>query len=144
MKRFWIVVFLLSAFACKDKNETAEKNELDSYFEDTLPDDFREFYEQFHKDSIYQIDHIIFPLAGVTIISPDNPTHQDTLWQKNSWIIHKPFNDMKGTFKRSFTNFKEIITESTSDYTGQFSMIRRFAKVGNEWHLIFYKEMGPN
>jgi hypothetical protein len=67
---------------------------------------------------------------------------KDFKWQKDKWIIHKPYNDGGGEFSRSFLNFNNIITEEISDASGQFTMVRRFSKMDNDWYLIYYKEIG--
>ena len=56
--------------------------------------------------------------------------------------MHRPFDNGGGEFKRSFINFNNIITEEIADRSGQFTMIRRFSKMDEDWYLIYYKEMG--
>jgi hypothetical protein len=101
------------------------------------------FYEKFHLDSTYQMSHIIFPLEGYPAVTDSNQyVPKDFKWQKDKWIIHKPYNDGGGEFSRSFLNFNNIITEEISDASGQFTMVRRFSKMDNDWYLIYYKEIG--
>lgn len=109
----------------------------------TLPADFETFYEKFHKDTAYQIAHIVFPLEGEPAKKEDGSAPDPNFkWQKNTWLMHKPYDDMGGTFSRSFLSFNDIVTEEIADGTGQFTMTRRFAKLDGAWHLIYYKEMG--
>ncbi len=109
---------------------------------DTLPESFFRFYENFHTDSIFQLQHIQFPLAGVAV----HPTIQnktvDTFWQAENWIIHKAFNDYGGTFKREYRNLNGLILEYISNNTGDFNMERRFLHNEEEdYDLIYYAEM---
>ena len=138
-----LVLFLLAGFvfvACKQKNETASGASSPAQ---TLPDDFEVFYEKFHQDTAYQLAHIIFPLEGRPALRDDMPAPDASFrWQKEDWLFHKPYDDMGGTFSRSFLSFSDIVTENIEEGTGQFTMTRRFAKMDGDWYLIYYKEMG--
>ena len=52
----------LTLLSCKQKEAASEA------LGDTLPEDFVTFYERFLQDSLYQMEHINFPLEGI----PDN------------------------------------------------------------------------
>ena len=110
-------------------------------FQQSLPDDFHDFYNQFHTDSVYQLEHIIFPLKGFGKII-DEWEAQDLHWQKEGWKIHKPFDSQDGAFERVFTNVGGMVTEMISN--GLFTMEKRYAKLGGEWHLIYYQELVMN
>ena len=104
-----------------------------------LPEDFRSFYNQFHTDSIFQIQHITFPLDGVEKANDGPGDILVTIkWQQNNWELHKPFNDHNGTFDRSYTIVGPIIIEEINDRNNYFSMERRFARIDGEYHLIYY------
>jgi ribosomal protein L20A (L18A) len=136
-----ITLFLLCislCVACKHKN-TKQELQIEKPI---LSEDFEKFYEQFHVDSIFQMNHIVFPLEGRPAMKDSIPVPSDFRWQKNDWVMHKTYDDMGGTFSRSFTNFNNIIIEEISDASGEFTMVRRFSKLNGVWHLIFYKEMG--
>ena len=133
MRLLVILIFSFLLFTqCKspDNKETVTQS---------LPEDFRSFYNQFHTDSVFQIQHITFPLDGIKKAN-DGPA--DILvaikWQKNGWDLHKPFNDHNGTFERRFSIVGLIIIENINDRNNYFSMERRFALIDGEWHLIFY------
>lgn len=140
MQYNWIKSSLLTALvfvtiiSCKQNQEEAKTE---------IPADFVEFYELFHTDTIYQVDHIQFPLEGMPALTPGSDLEGFKFWwERIGWKMHKPFNDNGGTFHRNFSNFAGIITESISDDSGQFTMERRFTKMDGEWTLIWYKEMG--
>ncbi|MBK8699136.1 MAG: hypothetical protein IPN29_06185 [Saprospiraceae bacterium] len=134
---FWMIA-LLGLISCRsDKKVEAVQTEP------TLPRDFEVFYEKFHLDTAFQLSHIVFPLEGMPARKDGEADPEpDFKWQKEGWILHKPYSDMGGTFSRSFLSFNDIVTEEISDGTGQFTMMRRFAKVGGDWNLIYYKELG--
>ena len=130
-----LVLLSLLLFACKEKVEEIPKTEI--------PEDFVEFYNKFHTDTLFQVEHIHFPLEGMPALAPGSDLEGFSFWwERVGWKMHKPFDDNGGTFTRTFSNFAGIITEQISDNSGQFTMMRRFSKMDGEWTLIYYKEMG--
>lgn len=105
----------------------------------SLPDDFHTFYDRFHSDSIFQMDRVIFPLAGVVQEGDTLLTLVEKQWLKKEWKIHKPFDNHGGTFERAFTNTKGIITETIIGNGGMFSLEKRYSKLAGDWHLIYYQ-----
>lgn len=128
-------LFLLLLLSCKDNKPSVTEK-----IADEIPEEFYEFYNKFSSDSAYQMQHIIFPLDGKS--AEDSLRNQAYLWQKDTWTIHQPFDDMGGTFSQSWYNVNSVIIEKINDNSGQFTMERRWAQLGGEWHLIYYKEMG--
>ena len=141
-----LFLVLLMAGSCKNKNTSIENAEESTSKEETvkqLPDDFLTFYDRFGKDSMFQIEHIMFPLDGERALE-DGEKSADTSvkWRKEDWKFQKTFDDMGGSFKQEFIDFHGIITEVTHDHTATYIMTRRFSKIGEEWMLIYYQEMG--
>lgn len=127
---------------CKDKATNLD-DDLSGGTVTKLSNDFLNFYDQFTEDSLFQMQHIIFPLEGLRArTSEDDNEPLQVKWEKEQWRMHKKFDDMGETYQRQFVDFNGVVTENISDKTGQFTMIRRFAKIDNQWMLIFYKEMG--
>ncbi len=105
-------------------------------------DDFADFYHQFHYDSLFQLRHIIFPLEGIPPRDSTGSIPDHFRWQKESWVIHRPFNDQDGNFVQEFTRVgSNMVVEQIQDTGGNFGMQRRFARIGDEWHLIYYAAM---
>lgn len=96
-----------------------------------LPDGFSDFYYRFHNDSIYQLDHILFPLK-----EKDNGEN----WTTEDWVINKQFELNEEEFSVTMENFNGIVTETIKANTGVFQLQRRFAKFDGQWTLIYYKE----
>ena len=121
------------------KNEKKQTNaEPGSIAE--MPDDFEKFFEKFHTDSVYQMNHITFPLEGMV---KDPNSDKDTIieyrWQKETWQLHHPFNNYDSLFTRKFYMFGDnIIIEKITGVNGMFEMERRFAKLNDGWNLIYY------
>lgn len=102
--------------------------------------DFDAFYSKFHRDSLFQMEHITFPLEGL-------PANADSLalntndfrWQKENWQMHKPFDSKEGEFDIEFSSFgQDLIIEKVMHKSGTYGMLRRFARISGEWHLIYY------
>ncbi len=132
---------MLIALSCKPKENTmpTETSEI-AAFESS---DFIEFYDRFGKDSIFQLNHIAFPLDGIQSAKDDQTVLDPNFkWTKDQWVIHKTFDDINGTFVREFYDLSGIVVEVISDPSGKFSMERRFGKLSEGWHLIYYREMG--
>lgn len=113
---------------------------------DTLPDDFVEFFDHFHKDSAFQMEHIIFPLEGL----PDAPPGTDSLpkerffWQREDWVMHQPFKNPAGEFEHWYQVINPRIIEHWVNMKGTNMVIRRrFARLDDGWYLIYYSGMRP-
>lgn len=102
-----------------------------------LPDGFRAFYERFQSDSAYQVNHIIWPLRRIT---DDSIALAD--WTIDNWTVHQPFNDMGGTFERTFIVSDQLVQEIIADASGSYSMERRFHVTDGTWRMIYYRSMG--
>jgi len=133
-------MILLTLFACKNKDTGInESSDLPAY----QTNEFTTFYDKFSVDSTFQMDHTVFPLEGLKAQtdSLDVPD-PDFRWQMESWILHKPYNDMDGTFSREMLDLNGLVIERISDQSRKYSMERRFGKLSSGWHLIYYREMG--
>lgn len=110
--------------------------------ESSIPASFVKFYDDFHKDSIYQIEHIIFPLDG-------KPQMMDSMinnyqWQKSDWAMHNDMTTEQSEFSQSFEIVDPtIIEEYIIHQTAGFGIFRRFSLIGGEWYLIYYIGMNP-
>ena len=129
-----------SLFTACNKNEGATDSDDQSSIDLS---EFYAFYQQFHADSLFQMSRIIFPLEGL-------PREVDSLtaakgefrWQSEDWIMHKPFDFEMSEFKREITPYgPTMIQERIVHKTTGTGMIRRFSKLGGEWHLIYFSDM---
>jgi len=135
-----VCFFIFHLQACKNKEKpNDDEPKVPTY--DTP--EFKDFYEKFSSDSIFQLDHTVFPLEGMKRLedSLDEP-NTDFRWQKENWVLHKPYDDMDGTFSREMLDLNGLVIERISDPSGKYSMERRFGKLSSGWHLIYYREMG--
>lgn len=121
----------------KQQENTVAKTEQEA--ESSLPSDFHDFYNRFHTDSIFQMSRIIFPLTGVAQEGDSIRVIVNKQWQAEDWKLHKPFDNHGGTFERTFTNENGIISETIIGNGGMFSLEKRYSKLVDEWHLIYYQ-----
>ncbi|MCB0639394.1 MAG: hypothetical protein KDC54_22365 [Lewinella sp.] len=132
---FIALLFLSLLTACRnDKAPAAAEMAVD--------DDFAIFYERFHTDSLYQLEHITFPLEGL----PSNATDVDIdfRWEEGNWKLHKPIDPETSGFHSEFTRLGDIVIERIVHENGQYGMMRRFAKLNDgEWYLIYYVGLNP-
>lgn len=122
-----LIAALLMLTACSRDNQSAT-------------DDFKSFYERFHNDADYQMAHITFPLEG---LPPDADAETITSgnfhWQQEEWELHRPFDLENSGFQQTFIRFgTDLVVEKILHESGEYGSIRRFAKMGDEWYLIYY------
>ncbi len=103
--------------------------------------DFEKFYEQFHADSLYQIEHITFPLDGLPgLVMEQSDSLSNFKWRKAGWKYQKKVDFESGLFNQSLSDTNGTITELICDNDG-FCLERRFAKIGRDWYLIYFVDM---
>lgn len=132
------LTFFYTQSKMSDKFKQTQEDEA---YSSEMPSDFLEFYNTFHEDSTFQMEHISFPLKGLKVIE-NTGGGEKYEYSEQEWLIHKPFDAMGGTFSRSFEEFAGIVVEKIEANGGQFTSIRRFAKLSGEWNLIYYQPMG--
>ena len=104
------------------------------------------FFDRFHADSAYQIEHVLFPLEGL----PNAKSESDTIpterffWQKEGWKKHNRFTDPSHQFEHWFEVINDRVIEHWVKMKGSNMFIhRRFAKLDDGWYLIYYAGMRP-
>jgi len=138
-----LLVVMVIITSCKSKAdaEPIVAEEGPQPFEN---EEFVAFYNTFSSDSVFQLEHITFPLEGtrpqadsLDVVPPD------FRWTLDTWKIHSAFDDGNKSFVREIVNGPAgIIIEYISDVSGQYTMERRFAKLSSGWNLIYYRKMG--
>lgn len=107
--------------------------------EQKVIEDFEEFYEKFHADSLFQFARVRFPLEGYNYSQDYDPVNEDDefLWVKSDWDVHRkpiPSEFLKVEYNRQENRIEEIVSVPNSG----IRIIRRFGIVDKKWHLIFY------
>ena len=134
-----LAVYLLAVFFTNCTKDTALHNNGDQGSEN----EFVLFYNKFLSDSLFQFDHIQFPLAGMPSIPESENT--DFQWQKKDWVMHKVFDPAKSGFHAQFTPISdEFIIEQIVHEQTNYAMERRFSKLSDgKWYLIYYAALSP-
>jgi hypothetical protein len=138
MKKIYFMLFLLAGLAACQSTSEPESG-TDMQVPDELPESFAEFYERFLTDSLYQMEHILFPLQGL----PDKADSTtiagtDFRWQLEDWKLHRPI-PANSDFAVSFRPLSEtIIQENIRHESGVYAMERRYAEFDDGWYLIYY------
>ena len=132
---------LLLLFACR--NEPSQSSAADTAVDESLPAGFTEFYQRFHADSAFQMAHIVFPLEGLPP-QADSAALADASfrWQAEEWRMMRPVDWQMSEFRREIVplNSSLVLERIANPKTG-IGMVRRFAIIGGEWHLIYYAGM---
>jgi len=133
---FLVCMLMMFLLACK------EKPPVDDSMVD-LPADFQEFYARFHTDSAFQMKSIVFPLEGKPSgLSDDEIRYSGGFkWYADVWVLHKPFEDLDDEFEREYELFGDMVIEVIKVKGSNIGMERRFAKISDEWTLIYYSAM---
>lgn len=140
------MILSFTSESCQSKSASTEAETSTETEGDTLPKEFVTFYDRFHLDSAFQMEHIVFPLEGL----PNSAGDGDTLsgerffWQKADWKRHRPFTDPSNNFTQWFEILNDRVIEHWIQMNGtNLYMKRRFAKLGDDWFLIYYQGMRP-
>ncbi len=141
MKCIFILGLLLLFSCSSDKSSQTEESEA-VVEEIQIPDEFLFFYDRFHVDTNYQLDRIIFPLSGKPASGKFDMELSDFKWTRDGWVLHKAFKEDDDTFERKFVvHTPDLISEFIYNQQYGFYMERRFGKLSDGWHLIYYADM---
>ncbi len=126
-----LLILVLALSACSPQPEQPDANE------------FEAFYKKFHENPSYQLSHITFPLEGLpSDADAETIASGDFHWNADDWQVHRPFNFENSEFTRELLSFgNDLVIEKIIHKSGEYGTIRRFAKLGNDWFLIYYAGM---
>ena len=101
-------------------------------------EDFTEFYNRFLSDADFQLARITVPLEGI----PPGAEESDLdnfHWGRDDWQVHQPFDPAATGFATEFVDIgRDVIVERIVHTSGEYGMMRRFARLGGQWYLIYY------
>ena len=126
-------------FACGQEVETPS-----SMNNSEVSNDFAAFLEEFLQDSLFQMEHTLFPLEGI----PDNAEASEMdgrfRWQKKDWRMHRPWSAQSSSFDSEFKRLSsDLVVEKIVHHGSGYAMLRRFARLDGEWMLIYYAGLNP-
>jgi hypothetical protein len=141
MRRYLLLLLALPFFQACQSGESPQQQTPPAA--DTDLSDFYAFYQSFHLDSTFQMEHIIFPLQGLPS-NADSLTiaRNDFYWQAEDWKPHRPVDFETSEYKREITPLSEdIVVEKIIHRSGQTGMMRRFVRMGDDWYLIYFADL---
>jgi hypothetical protein len=147
MKYFRIPLLVLPLFllllACQEERESMDAMSAGKTTKaGGEKQDFDSFYRTFHRDTLYQLAHIQFPLQGVS----SRPSEHGAAfrWQREDWRIHREFTSSSGFSSDPIRIGEDLVVEKITNNAGSYGMERRFARLdGDEWYLIYYAALHP-
>lgn len=134
--KYLLPCVLILFFACKNQTKEATQNTADG----SLPEGFTEFYQRFHSDSAFQMAHIIFPLEGLPHqADAETISSAEFRWQAEDWKMMRPVDWQMSEYQREIVPLNStLILERIVNPDNNIGMVRRYAIIGDEWHLIYY------
>jgi hypothetical protein len=140
-----VIAFVVCFSNCKNKTQTPEVPTNSVEMGEQPSADFMQFYEQFHKDSLFQIAHISWPLTGeMTMQSDSGRINKVPIeWQLDKWTMHRNTKLVDGEYQRTWQLLGDLLViERIKEVQSGFRMERRFSKASNgTWTMIFYSDI---
>ena len=130
--------------ACQNQPQTGSQPESVTQTTVPLPKDFLDFYEKFHRDSQYQVEHIVWPLQGDASEQIDS-THYKKVgaqWSPEAWRMQR-LNYNPNDYHRDVQMLGDVLViERIRAKAANYGIERRFARQSEgEWALIYYSDM---
>ena len=137
-----ILIFTTTLMSCKPQNSGSGETQS-GIEEKSIPSDFQAFYDRFHQDTGFQKLHITFPLSGLPA-NADTLTNPDFHWKSETWKWHHAIDPSLTGYKQEWQVLSnEMVIERIIQKTSGIGMERRFAKMDDDWMLIYYAGMNP-
>lgn len=138
MRYLILSALLISIISCtKNNQDTATIKEI--------PQDFMQFYKSFHGDSLYQVDHISFPLEGLPSYAKKEELEDGKFyWSKDKWRFQRSIDFEFSDFERVLIPINDFLIEETILHKrDKLAIQRKYIKFGEEWTLIYYSGLNP-
>lgn len=103
-------------------------------------EEFDDFYTKFHKDSLFQMERIDFPLNGTTSFLEARGA-QPTFWYRDEWKLHNLLSDTMD-LNQNFISADSILVDVIYDNKGN-GITRYFTLRDNKWYLTYYADHAP-
>mgnify|MGYP004704182507 CR=1 FL=1 len=122
-----IVVFLTNCSLVKN-NQTQDSNNKTDF------EDFDVFYDKFHRDSIFQMSRIKFPLKGIMV---DGWVQEK--WKKKNWstLKTKVYDIDTTMYMTDYIKTDKSFVEKVWIKDSGFFMEYRFNLIRRKWYLVY-------
>ncbi len=135
---FLLVLCAGVLFGACDSGSTEVATELDEARLSKFSAEFASFYTRFHEDSTFQSEHIAWPLDG-NLQMGEAGDLVDVKWQAEDWRMHKPLSLGSAYVQEVDNSQPDLVIERVRTTEGAYMIERRFAKLGSDWWLIYYR-----
>jgi hypothetical protein len=127
------LVFILTTALLTNCHSTKEHTKS-SASDKNSGEDFDKFYERFHKDSVFQVSRLKFPLGGMSIKGGEK-----ILWTKDNMPLLKTkiydvdTTQYKVTFRKTEKTFTQKVWIENSEFSSEF----KFELINKKWYLVY-------
>ena len=150
MEKLFIILFALLAFSCsKEKGEASiHRNTNKNFDKDSLKsaheksqisgtENWEEFYSKFHKDSLFQLSRIKFPLNGYQFYDSET---RSVRWSKDNWRMLKyTINEIDiAEYKIEYIKSDSLVTTRIYKENSSINIIEKYKPINGKWYLIYY------
>jgi len=105
--------------------------------------EFAQFYDRFHQDTAFQMERVLFPLPGLPREADSSMIASGTFrWTPDNWRIQKPIKFEESNFEQQLVRVsKDLIIEKIINKEYGLQIERRFSRLEDGWHLIYYSAL---
>ncbi|NBC07394.1 MAG: hypothetical protein GVY26_09395 [Bacteroidetes bacterium] len=105
--------------------------------------EFAQFYERFHQDTAFQMERVLFPLPGLPREADSSLIASGRFrWTKDNWRMQQPINFEESQFEQQLVRVsKDLIIEKIVNKEYGLKIERRFSRLEDGWHLIYYSAL---
>ena len=100
---------------------------------------FTSFNDRFHRDSIFQLSRIAFPIGG-NFVEGENSQK----WTADNWeLLKEPVRETIDTkeYQHDLQKTDTTVTEKYWIDNSGFKVERQFKKIGGKWFLTYYDDI---
>lgn len=129
-----LLLICYTLLSCKKRQEF---NKAINVIANSATEDFDPFYDRFHRDSIFQLSRIKFPLLGSSVDSDG-----EMKWSNAHWdILRTKIYDIDTTiynidYKKTTHAFWQKFWIPNSGFWGEY----RFEVINSKWYLVYRQE----
>lgn len=117
-----------------------------TYAQTHTPENFPQFYDRFHRDSLFQLSRVQFPLPGLNTAIESDEQLANTAdgpvnyrWTKSNWPLHHAMEDTV-TYKLKRKQSGALLVETIYIPDSDFIFIRKFRLIKNKWYLVYMQD----
>lgn len=140
MKNLIKITSLILVFSLLSCNRNSQK--ADNYvIKNTVNavESFDKFNIRFHKDSIFQLSRINFPIEGKSIDGFDKQEWSSKNWEMlKTPVVEKSENK---EYEHSLVKSDTLVIEKYWIKDSGFLVERKFKKIKNKWFLTYYNDV---